>query len=239
LWAVLARVPAPLVGLIFGSSTAGLIAAATAGSLVLHALTNVPEALLQRRFDFRQRIDRGRTVAFLRERSDSYQRTEVPRFSGCSSASRVCSRQAKKEDRCTPSSGVSAGIGRAAVRLFEMNIGSSKSLPSSSPAHRQHDERELIVTMKIEARPAAVAPRRERLRRSRRARTWYSRRRRHSNLDSLCYWSKNAGTPTQSRVAVDFQGRSRSARRADDARRSAQLKSRSAPHSLSPPRMRT
>ena len=56
LWAVLALAAAPLVGLIFDSSTAGLIAAATAGSLVLHALTNVPEALLQRRFDFRQRI---------------------------------------------------------------------------------------------------------------------------------------------------------------------------------------
>jgi PST family polysaccharide transporter len=56
LWAVLALLAAPLVGLIFGNSTAGLIAAATAGSLVLHALTTVPEGLLQRRFDFRQRI---------------------------------------------------------------------------------------------------------------------------------------------------------------------------------------
>jgi O-antigen/teichoic acid export membrane protein len=56
LWAVLALAAAPLVSLIFDSTTAGLIAAATAGSLVLHALTNVPEALLKRRFDFRQRI---------------------------------------------------------------------------------------------------------------------------------------------------------------------------------------
>jgi PST family polysaccharide transporter len=55
-WAVLALAAAPLVALIFGSSTAGLIAAATAGTLVLYALTNVPDALLQRRFDFRQRI---------------------------------------------------------------------------------------------------------------------------------------------------------------------------------------
>jgi PST family polysaccharide transporter len=55
-WAVLALAAAPLVGLIFSSTTAGLIAAVTAGSLVLHALTNVPEGLLQRRFDFRQRV---------------------------------------------------------------------------------------------------------------------------------------------------------------------------------------
>jgi O-antigen/teichoic acid export membrane protein len=56
LWAMLALAAAPLVGLIFDSSTAGLVAAVTAGSIVLHALTNVPDALLQRRFDFRQRI---------------------------------------------------------------------------------------------------------------------------------------------------------------------------------------
>ena len=56
LWAVLALAAAPLVGLIFDSSTAGLVAAVTAGSIFLHALTNVPDALLQRRFDFRQRI---------------------------------------------------------------------------------------------------------------------------------------------------------------------------------------
>ena len=56
LWAVLALAAAPLMGLIFDSSTAGLVAAVTAGSIVLHALTNVPDALLQRRFDFRQRM---------------------------------------------------------------------------------------------------------------------------------------------------------------------------------------
>ena len=56
LWALLALAAAPLVGLIFDSSTAGLVAAVTAGSIVLHALTNVPDALLQRRFDFRQRM---------------------------------------------------------------------------------------------------------------------------------------------------------------------------------------
>ena len=55
LWALLALAAAPLVGLIFDSATAGLVAAVTAGSIVLHALTNVPDALLQRRFDFRQR----------------------------------------------------------------------------------------------------------------------------------------------------------------------------------------
>lgn len=55
-WALLALAAAPLVGLVFHSSTAGFIAAVTAGSILLHALTNVPDALLQRRFDFRQRI---------------------------------------------------------------------------------------------------------------------------------------------------------------------------------------
>jgi PST family polysaccharide transporter len=56
LWAVFSVAAAPLVGLIFHSQTAGLIAAATAGNIVLHSLTHVPDSLLQRRFDFRQRI---------------------------------------------------------------------------------------------------------------------------------------------------------------------------------------
>jgi O-antigen/teichoic acid export membrane protein len=56
LWAVLALAAAPLIGLIFNSSTAGLVAAVTAGCIILHAFTNVPDALLQRRFDFRQRM---------------------------------------------------------------------------------------------------------------------------------------------------------------------------------------
>lgn len=56
LWAVAAAAAAPLVGWAFDSSTAGLIAAVSAGTIVLHALTNVPDSLMQRRFDFRQRM---------------------------------------------------------------------------------------------------------------------------------------------------------------------------------------
>ena len=56
----------PLVGLAVGSPLAGHVAAATAGALVLHAFTNVPDALMQRRLDFRRRlvIDPATTVAF-------------------------------------------------------------------------------------------------------------------------------------------------------------------------------
>ncbi|MGI5125210.1 oligosaccharide flippase family protein [Pseudonocardia sp. CA-107938] len=46
----------PLVGALFGSATAGTVAAVTSGGLVLHALTNVPDTLMQRRFDFRRRL---------------------------------------------------------------------------------------------------------------------------------------------------------------------------------------
>lgn len=54
--ALLALAAAPLVAAVFDSSTAGLIAAVSAGSVVLQALTYVPDALLQRRLDFRQRL---------------------------------------------------------------------------------------------------------------------------------------------------------------------------------------
>jgi PST family polysaccharide transporter len=46
---------APLMSHIFGSDIVGLITAVSAGTIVLHALTHVPDALLQRRFDFRSR----------------------------------------------------------------------------------------------------------------------------------------------------------------------------------------
>lgn len=46
----------PLIAMVFGSTTAGVIAAATSGTLVLHSLTVVPDALMQRRFDFRRRL---------------------------------------------------------------------------------------------------------------------------------------------------------------------------------------
>ena len=47
---------APLVAAVFGNRTAGTIAAVTAGAMVLHSLTSVPDALMQRRFDFRRRL---------------------------------------------------------------------------------------------------------------------------------------------------------------------------------------
>lgn len=47
---------APVIGLIFNSSTAGYIAASTAGVLLLFSLTNVPEALLQREFSVKRRL---------------------------------------------------------------------------------------------------------------------------------------------------------------------------------------
>lgn len=47
---------APLVALFFDSRTAGLIAAVTSGTLLLHAFTNVPDALMQRRFNFKRRL---------------------------------------------------------------------------------------------------------------------------------------------------------------------------------------
>jgi O-antigen/teichoic acid export membrane protein len=47
---------APLIAELFGDPAAGAVAAATAGALVLHSLTHVPEALMQRRLDFRRRI---------------------------------------------------------------------------------------------------------------------------------------------------------------------------------------
>lgn len=57
---------APLIGLAFGDGVAGTIAAITSGAVMLHAFTNVPDALMQRRFDFRRRliIDPSTVLAF-------------------------------------------------------------------------------------------------------------------------------------------------------------------------------
>jgi len=55
-WSVLALAAAPVIALAFHSRQAGTVAAVSAGSLLLYALTYVPDSLLQRRFDFRQRI---------------------------------------------------------------------------------------------------------------------------------------------------------------------------------------
>ncbi|MEZ0340649.1 oligosaccharide flippase family protein [Mycobacterium sp. pV006] len=54
-WALLALACAPLMARLFGDEIVGLIAAVTSGTIVLHALTYVPDALMQRRFDFRER----------------------------------------------------------------------------------------------------------------------------------------------------------------------------------------
>jgi PST family polysaccharide transporter len=54
---------APVIGMIFNSRTAGLVAAATAGLLLLHALTNVPDAVLQREFSVKRRLIVGPAIA--------------------------------------------------------------------------------------------------------------------------------------------------------------------------------
>lgn len=53
----------PLIALLFGNTAAGLIAAVTSGTLVLHSLTVVPDALMQRRFDFRRQMIVSPTIA--------------------------------------------------------------------------------------------------------------------------------------------------------------------------------
>lgn len=47
---------APVIGLVFSDPTAALVAAASAGGLLLHSLANVPEALLQREFSVSRNI---------------------------------------------------------------------------------------------------------------------------------------------------------------------------------------
>jgi O-antigen/teichoic acid export membrane protein len=56
LWAAATVAAAPAVSWLFGDPTVGLIAVVTAGTIVLHALTYVPDALMQRRLDVRQRL---------------------------------------------------------------------------------------------------------------------------------------------------------------------------------------
>ncbi len=55
---------APLIGIIFNSRAAGLVAAATAGVLVIHSLTNVPESVLQREFSVKRRLIVGPAIGF-------------------------------------------------------------------------------------------------------------------------------------------------------------------------------
>ncbi len=54
---------APIIGLIFDSTTAAIIAAATSANLLIFSVTNVPESMLQRQFSVRRRIVVGPTVA--------------------------------------------------------------------------------------------------------------------------------------------------------------------------------
>lgn len=66
LMSLLALAAAPIVGLVFRSELVGQIAAITSGMLLMHALTNVPDALMQRRFNFKRRliIDPSRAFAY-------------------------------------------------------------------------------------------------------------------------------------------------------------------------------
>jgi O-antigen/teichoic acid export membrane protein len=54
---------APVVGLVFHSHTAGLVAASTAGVLLIHSLINVPESVLQREFSVKRRLIVGPAVS--------------------------------------------------------------------------------------------------------------------------------------------------------------------------------
>jgi O-antigen/teichoic acid export membrane protein/O-antigen ligase len=54
---------APVIGIIFNSHAAGLVAAATAGVVLIHSLTNVPEAVLQREFSVKRRLIVGPAIA--------------------------------------------------------------------------------------------------------------------------------------------------------------------------------
>jgi PST family polysaccharide transporter len=54
---------APVIGIIFSSHAAGLVAAATSGVLLIHSLTNVPEAVLQREFSIKRRLIVGPVIA--------------------------------------------------------------------------------------------------------------------------------------------------------------------------------
>ena len=63
LLAALTAAAAPIVTWIFEDPTAGMITLITAGTIVLHALTYVPDALMQRRLDVRQRLVVPPTIA--------------------------------------------------------------------------------------------------------------------------------------------------------------------------------
>jgi O-antigen/teichoic acid export membrane protein len=54
---------APAIAAVFHNDTAGTVAAAMSGGVLLYALTNVPEALLQRQFNVRRRLVVGPSVS--------------------------------------------------------------------------------------------------------------------------------------------------------------------------------
>lgn len=66
LLAVASLLVSPLVGNFFQDDTAGVIAAVSSGTLLMHALTNVPDGLMQRRFNFKRRliIEPSRVLAY-------------------------------------------------------------------------------------------------------------------------------------------------------------------------------
>ncbi|MGH3613060.1 MAG: lipopolysaccharide biosynthesis protein, partial [Pseudonocardia sp.] len=63
---LLALAAAPVIAAIFRSPQAGEIAAVTSGMLLMHGFTNVPDGLMQRRFNFKRRliIDPLRSIIF-------------------------------------------------------------------------------------------------------------------------------------------------------------------------------
>lgn len=63
LMSLVSLLAAPLIGFAFDSATAATVAAAMAGGVLLYALTNVPEALLQRQFSVRRRLIVGPSVS--------------------------------------------------------------------------------------------------------------------------------------------------------------------------------
>lgn len=60
---LLSLAAAPVIGIVFNSHAAGLVAATTSGVLLIHSLTNVPEAVLQREFSVKRRLIVGPAVA--------------------------------------------------------------------------------------------------------------------------------------------------------------------------------
>jgi PST family polysaccharide transporter len=55
----------PLIGALFHSSRVGLIAAATSGVMVLHVCASVPDALMQRAFQFKRQVIIGPVVSIV------------------------------------------------------------------------------------------------------------------------------------------------------------------------------